>query len=70
MEEAKGEDKGGGIGGRALVVRESDWRDALVVVMNMLRCIRCRDTVPLSVVVGRTPAPIGPGDLALGCLSF
>jgi len=43
MEEGKGEDEGGVTGGWAFAVRELCWSYALVVVMNLLRCIRCRD---------------------------
>jgi len=46
MEEGNGEDKGGETGGRVLAVRESGWCNALVIVMSMLRCIRCHDSVP------------------------
>ena len=70
VEEGEGEDEGRESGGRALAVQESDWCDALVVMMNLLRRIRCRDRVSSSGVVRRTLAPIGSNDLAPGCLSF
>jgi len=43
MEEQNRADEGGGTGGLALSMWESDWCDVLVVVMNLLRCVRCRD---------------------------
>ena len=64
------EDEGRGTRDRALAMWESGWCDTLVVLMNLLRYIRFRYRVPPSRVVGRTPAPTGLGDLALGCLSF
>ena len=35
VEEGKGEDEDGGNGGRALDVRETDWRNMLVVIMRL-----------------------------------
>ena len=61
MEERKGD--GGGNGGRALTMRESGWCVTLVVVMNLLRHISCRDRVPPSGVIGRTPILTGADDL-------
>jgi len=46
---------------RLSLCRESDWCTALVVVMNILRYIRCRDKVSPSRVVGGSPTPIGGG---------
>ena len=44
-EEKEREDEGGGTGGWALAIRESGWNDALVIVMNLLRCVRCHGRV-------------------------
>ena len=62
--------QGRGTGGRALTIREFSWCDALAIVINMLRCIRYRDRVPPSGVVGRTPALAILYDLAPSCLFF
>ena len=62
MEEGKGEE-GGENGGQALAMQESDWCATLVVVMNLFRCISCRDRVPPSEVVGRTLALTRANDL-------
>ena len=70
MEEGGREYEGGGTSGRALAMRESDWYDALIIVMNLLRCIRCRDWLSPSGEVERTPVLAGSDDLAPGCLSF
>ena len=48
MEKGKGEDEDGGNGVRVLAVWESGWCFTLVVVMNLLWHIRCRDRVSLS----------------------
>jgi len=60
MEEKKGEDEGGGNGGRALAMRNPGLCVTLVVVIQH---IMYRDRVPPSGVVGRTPALIGANDL-------
>jgi len=61
MEEGKGEDEGGGNGRRDLTMRESSLCDTLIVVMNLLRHIRCRDWVPPLRVTGGGPASIERG---------
>ena len=59
MEKRKGEDEGGGHGGRALAMQESGWYVALVILMNLLRHISYCDMVPPSGVTGGGPASIG-----------
>ena len=61
MEEGKGEDEGGGNGGRTLVMQKSSWSITLVVMMNLLRHIMCRDRVPSSGVAGGSPILIRSG---------
>ena len=34
-------------------MQESGWCDILVVVMNLLLCVRCHDRVSMSGVIGR-----------------
>ena len=67
MSSGKGEDEGGGKGGWALAMWVSCWCITLVVVMNLLWHIRCRDRVPPAGVTGESPALIG-GDTCPGKL--
>ena len=41
MEEGKGEDERRGTSDRALAMQTSAWCDTLVIVMNLLRYIKC-----------------------------
>jgi len=61
VEEGNGEDEGGKTGGQTLAMRVSDWCATLVVAMNLLRYIRCRDRVSLPRVTAKSLAPIGSG---------
>ena len=63
MEERKEDDEGGGTDGQALIMWESSWCTILVVVIDLLQHITCRDRVPPSGMISRALVLIGADDL-------
>ena len=58
------------VGDLVVAMRKSGWCDTLVVVMNMLRSIRCHDKVSSSRVIVGLPASIKADDLVSSCSVF
>ena len=61
MEDGKGEEEGGGNGGRTLAIWESGWCATLIMVKVLLQNISHRDRLSPSRVIGRTTGPIRGG---------